>query len=459
MNPEKQEDADHLTMLNDDCIFEIFDQLSLDDLCVISGTCKKLQEMAELYFQRCYAELSSEAITIEKKRGMVRFKEFGLYMETFRSQIKNVVVDFERYEMDEQLLQFMRKNCNKNIRRITFIFKSWSASFADGIKEFLQSVEVVSLIQPHRIDACFGDILNDLPHLKVLKIDDMGTAKLSLIACPRLEVFECYVRCESRLDELHQFSKENKTIKRFTCRICLYPPNVTFIKQLLKGVTGSLVEEFFLESHDIFSIDFEMLQKELRELDEHEHFKRFELRTNAKKMKNSFELATVKSLTGLHLSNLNRKIPEINSFDHLTTLVIHGDLRESVAKSLPKIVPNLKEFYYNLNHCYHEDKVSKILLPFVRHSKHLVKFVFIDCRVKEKHFNITKLCAERKKKSGATKLTIYLAPNTLDEIALAASRSNEGDGLVTINWAIKEYSQEPDLKNPLISFNFSRADI
>lgn len=53
--PEKNEvKIDYFTSLIDDCMFNIFDRLTLHDLCNISKTCVSLRDIAGQYFIRKY---------------------------------------------------------------------------------------------------------------------------------------------------------------------------------------------------------------------------------------------------------------------------------------------------------------------------------------------------------------------------------------------------------------------
>lgn len=50
------EEINNFSSLIDDCVFEIFNWLSLDDLCSISETCTKFKTLACQQFMRKYPE-------------------------------------------------------------------------------------------------------------------------------------------------------------------------------------------------------------------------------------------------------------------------------------------------------------------------------------------------------------------------------------------------------------------
>ena len=97
--------------LNDDCIESIFDRCSLDTLCSLSLTCKRINRLAKSYFNRKYTNHRME-ITNELAGPTVNYSEN--YVKCFASKIRNIRIA-TRYLPSNRLriFKFLKEKCWK----------------------------------------------------------------------------------------------------------------------------------------------------------------------------------------------------------------------------------------------------------------------------------------------------------------------------------------------------------
>lgn len=389
---------------------------------------------------------------------MVCFRGSKNYAKSFTQQVQSLEMWFHHAEMGESLLQFMRLNGCNDIKKIKFCGVNWSKSFADECDFFVQNVEIVSfyVLWSKRHDVHLDEIVKHLPLLSHLKVVGYET-KLPTIKLSRLVVFEYDISIQPNLEDLENFLQQNPTVRR--CTVHVYSHNINFIQRLLKIVSKSSIAELFLECDK--EIDFALIRNELTQLDERKNFKRLELKILANHMRNPTELAFLKSFNGFHLkhdevSSMNRYIRAFSSYVNLTTLWIEAHVSEAFAENLSQNLRNLQEFYFD------GYQIWKTIAPFVRYSPKLKKIIVLnscsDEDDEDEYSSIATLNAERKMLEDATELTIYLAAYDRVEYILTPNDdcSNE---LVQVKHIIMSESDDPELRNPLISYKFSCEEI
>lgn len=400
-----EEEQDYFSALNYDCICELFNWLSLDDLCEISGTSKKFKAIAEDHFERKYSKLIK--LCISDRCGEIEIKATK-YAQCFAQKIQNIHIS--SLEFRPELIQFIRMNCSKNIKKISFENYVRTKTFPDEVVEVLKNVETLNF--------CFQlkqrtnwDIVKLSPLVKNLGIEDVRSFPPDVV-CPRLEVLECVISQRFNINTLEQFLRRNTAIKRLSCQLCFHDTSfkrsINKMKKLLKAVCVTNIEELFIDI-EIRAIDFALLRDELQALNKLEHFKRFELEmdTCGSYVENLMELATLKSFTRLYLTNTRgyvRHSPALNSLVNLTSFAMRYTLNKKMVLSLAQNLPNLKEF------CYHEwltCNVDLSIKPFVRYSPNLTRII-VSCLDNLDLFSISMLNNERMKLNNATKLAIYV---------------------------------------------------
>lgn len=407
-------DVDHFTALNNDCILEILKYLSLDDLGAVSVTCEKLQQLGGEHFQKKYPELVSSAITIKDSNGVIGFENSENYKRYFSRLFENVKILFWKVGMGDRLLEFLRINCCKTIKKIEFDCSKWSVAFAEGIADFLGSVETISFVLTPNYVFCFDDILNCSSHLKNLKIVCCtDRLKFPIANCPKLETFEF----EGSLPPIQHFTKFleiNPTIRRVTWRQIRF--NIDLVKRFLIMIAESQVEELLFDwNANCSNESAQSIQNELGLLNMRSTFKRFELYllSASNTVINFVELAHLKSFSGFHLNSIyphhsDPHVSAFNSFINLTTLSIDGNVSEMLAVNLSQHLVNLKTLnlyrtYSNVKEVY---SIESQIAAFVRNTPKLAE-IFIPFR-KNVMLDVSKLNMDRAMLKGATKLIIHL---------------------------------------------------
>lgn len=434
---QKKEQFDYLGALNDDCIFAILERLPLDDLCEIRSTCKKLRELADNHFQRKYPELVSSKLSIgtENYFQSIYFRGHKKYQKSFSHLIRYVHLQSDENEqLDVQSLQFMRRNCCRNVKRMHLSGLNWSKAFMDGIQEFTRNLETISIETlferyfPNVGRGLDNILMHSQAELKTLSIKHEN--QFPTIVFPKLEIFQCDTYLDDNffypwqsslknVEELCLFLQRNVTIKRFMCTIFDYTLNS--MKRILEEIIRSNIEELFLSFLNFdFAIDFALIRNELKMLDAQKNFKSLELSLVLKNSKNLQELASIESFKklGAHTNHsplslqqlLDDHIPSINLFVNLTELRINGILK-SFAESLSQKLVNLEELFHR-DDCgifYGNDDIQLVIEPFVRNCAKLVEVSISSFKTKEGlHTHISEWCAERIKLKSPKKVMIYL---------------------------------------------------
>lgn len=126
--------------LNDDCIFAIFEKLSIADLGSMSITCKRLNELASSFFLRKHP---NERITIRQKYAQLLIDEN--HLKYFTKLIKNIRIKSGRID-------------------IQYVFDIVSTKFCEN----LDSLELETSLQFQKNDgAAIATQLSTIKHLKV----------------------------------------------------------------------------------------------------------------------------------------------------------------------------------------------------------------------------------------------------------------------------------------------------
>lgn len=79
--------ATRLYDLNDDCILEIFQRLTILDLCAVRNTCKRFDALAEYFFKMVYKTLNFSNRNIKG--------EMALHNSENKKWVKNVAIGFD----------------------------------------------------------------------------------------------------------------------------------------------------------------------------------------------------------------------------------------------------------------------------------------------------------------------------------------------------------------------------
>lgn len=146
------ENTKTITDLDANCMFYIFEYLSINDLAALSQMCKTLKQLTELFF---YQNCETDPIDIVAWRNVAKFefketKEFA-YEKCFASQIRSVHVNSRNAVQMCRCFEFIAANCPKNLvsfgASFLFIYEGLFDVDVNGeiIKDHLKNVKKVCL--------------------------------------------------------------------------------------------------------------------------------------------------------------------------------------------------------------------------------------------------------------------------------------------------------------------------
>lgn len=430
------------TILPDECISEVLEYLSIDDLCSVNRTCKRLQALSEVHFDRKYQHLASKRVLIRKFRnGEIGFDSNERYIKCFSRKLQSFVLSFPEGKMNDELLQFMRTNCGENIKEITFHGWQYSKSFEEGIRTVLKNVETIT-IDSHagnsnmRLDV----VLHNLPALKHLNAGYFADVESwRNVKGLQLESLSCNVDRRMGLGSvnLQRFLWRNPKVKCLKCAV----DDDDLIKPILKKVAKvAQIEELLFIFH-CWRTDFSSIRNQLKILDERAGFKRFGLTiTDGSCLKNVFELASLKSFSILRLwdcefSDMEKHIPELNLMVNLEVLEFVGEnsINDKIAMNLSKNLVNLRKLAFLENKEWLPKKnVVDVLKTFIRNAPKLTEIELQECGIDEKELssNVPVFIAERKKLENATRLIIFITND--GETIPSGLRKNNNEELVVV---------------------------
>lgn len=402
-----QNENDYFTALNDDCIFEVFRRLPIDDLGAVGRTCKKLKELAGNYIQRRHPELIPKSLTIAMRNGIVNFDQKQSYIKCVSQCVETIEIILNENDSCDRFVQFIQVNCGKNVNKIKFFGTNWTKKFGKGIKYVLRNVPNIEF---YGCTDNFDHILTKCQSIKHLVIYIYKWEKLSKLPFknyPSLETFQFdFLRIEDApWNQLATFFQRNQNVKRFVCMNFL---KVLMIKHLLAIIIeNGNIEELFIDI--CMAVDFGELYNEFKMLADRPNFKSFELKLSDESTLRTVDvLASLKSFTGLSLGKWSwspTNLSYVNPLKNLKVLRLDNcNLDESTATAMALNLDSLEEFHYRM----YNIQVKECIKPFVRYAKKLTEMDIICDQVKDNHNDMPKLNDERRKLADARKLIIFI---------------------------------------------------
>lgn len=146
--------------LNDDCVLEIFQKLSVLDLCAIRYTCKRFDALAEYFFKMVYKTLNFSNWNIKGEYALLTEDEMKTILTTFGGQMDSITVNADSFEPESKVvLQVINEYCGA--KRLRF-FKM--VKFVIDEQTVEQCDRLWSNIDQLTIDKCYvdDDVLKEL---------------------------------------------------------------------------------------------------------------------------------------------------------------------------------------------------------------------------------------------------------------------------------------------------------
>lgn len=167
--------------LNDDVIYALFQRIPLADLCAISQTCKRLQQLAGRHFQRKYPnnrldiEIYNWSASGEDVKPQWEFclKPNEDYAKAFSGYIRNVSIFMYNYENDPiDAFVYLKANCYENLRELVlYRIAGESDKYGELIKDQLKTLEYIKF-ENCSIHDIYSAFLKHSPSLKQIAIKE-----------------------------------------------------------------------------------------------------------------------------------------------------------------------------------------------------------------------------------------------------------------------------------------------
>lgn len=391
-----QKNPPDIFKLNDDCFEEIFGYLSINDLYSFGQTCRRINRIAGMYFQRNYPDANITSMP----KGIYYYSKFKGFSEFFESV--TVFWCWPEYKYIKKQLAYIEANC-KSLKRIRFLDFSATITKIDLIKGVLTKLE------SFEIDfADFdGNILDFCPNLKRLKICQEETSGnfdwfYKLNKCSKLEDF-ALTNYYGDIDINERFFDQIPNIRNMEVnwQFLLRNKNV-FLNANVK-LENFII--FFPEENDW---DKRLVCSLLNELYDRDFYKRLHL-FQEHGISYQETIDALGSLRTLHTINvLDRPRIVWPIMDDLKQINIDCYYYIHLTK-FPSKLPNVERVHFRCRASMNE------LLAFVRGSIKL-KEIFIEFWCQGTHKNegiidVSKLNKERAKLAGACKMIIYVHEN------------------------------------------------
>lgn len=406
---QQQYDKQSLLRLNDDCLRAIMDKLPLHDLCTMSKTCVRLQDLCIDHFQRRH---KNKVLVIEQIQdvGVWRVKpKDEKYVHCFSDHIQNVIFGKQCANNSalRQLNTFYASDENPTLKEVRF--ENWNTgtrkSYATGMfKEVVSATFSNTTIRGDLNDYILKYMpkLQELTLLKKFTERADGNSDWMNQTYPHLNRFAWHLdKREVPIDKIKAFFARNPNI-----RFSLKSYSQATIEQLIQE--GVRVDELFFEVVGRPSVLDNLLilcakQPNICLHLEFSYSAQEQLDDSLEQLK-----ALAPYIEGLYFQSgvIDANLAKILvTFNKLKVLQVDLGIRN--AKRLVDI-PNLTVLYAKSGVSrYNYDSYSKAMLLFAGRSLSLKKIFLRNSVVPFQMFKFKELDTKRRKLLGAKKLKIH----------------------------------------------------
>lgn len=395
--------------LNPDCLEEIFDYLTLQDLYVMCRTCKRFNLIAGNYFRQTYAALEfrskRDGIYTTYRHTSVKFSGFDRFIESL--VIRGFL--YSSFESGLKRFQYISANCNKFLQQIRFENVQLTGREIECIREIMANVVCVAIENcrlKRKFYERFPEMCANLRKLSVNRFQcNQNVLKRTgnewlLRNWPKLEHLRwTQVTNGCRINELKMFFELNPTIRRFSTNYsCLWMSRCLIFDSSVK--LNDLIVEF--DRTALPNINF--IYNLLNELHQNGVYKRLHLEITYFNQRFIDEMIDLRGLEGLTLGNLEETV-DLSPLVNLKILKIANESSIN-ARNFKVMAEKLK----NLEEIYLKQADFREFLPFIQQSVKL-KRMKIDL-VRSKDFNgildLNNLNKQREQLEKARKIMIYI---------------------------------------------------
>lgn len=397
--------------LNIDCCNEIFEYLTLEDLCSLGKTCKSMQNVTGEYFKikfkftDKYITKDDRIFTYHYGSGDVTVFTKFINKLRFKEDQTEVIQDNEM-EISQDLDDFVQfEDTFRGFKSLNQMMIKDQVIYTGLYKNILPQLEIIklNLMFSSIVGNFYEDFLKFCVNLKELHITNMKVGNWINRTYPKLSVFhfipiEDYFNFDDinmEITELCLFLKRHTGIKTFsTDAICLLENQENILELKLKLDT--------LKIHDSNAYNIQPLCTLLKELYERGFYKRLHLEMDCSRQEVLDNFASLDALESLIFKSFGKdcKLTQISS---LKDLLFVGRFHHEIQSEVISLM--------NLEHLVLHTATFDNLMQFARELVKLMK-IKVDNFGGEHKLDLIKLNKEREKLFGARKITIFIEEKT-----------------------------------------------
>lgn len=385
--------------LNVDCVQEICEWLSLNDLNAFGQTCKAMKSIVSEYIERNYSAMN----TILRKDRIEAFSSTKARI-VFPQIIKKILIVAS--QLDDERLKYIASNCT-SLEQIQFKFTTITVPNIECIRPILQNIQVVRFVKATIHGDFYGDFLRYCDKLRVLSVRSGEGILIGmnnewmLRQYPHLKYLEMSQINGAKIDELQTFFDSNPQIETLGVNSSLLRANQsTFVE------TSKQFKDLAIIMNYVASRDYPSFFNLLNELHRKGFYQRLHLYMFSFNEETLCELSSVRGFVKLYSANARISCRRVLSpMLNMSELSIDGSENLIDIELLARNLKNLQRiFFYRANY---ED-----ILPFFRHSVRLKKIKVRQMKISQQSDNVIldlrTLNAEREKLANALKVIIYV---------------------------------------------------
>lgn len=398
-NIENDETRPQIFKLDVDCVQEMFDWLSIEDISSVAETCTRMKKIAGDYYQSNLTALCGRVEKCYHLNGLTEFFQYcrigPRYGYRYRDSVKKL------------------KHC-KSLKKLEFSGLNVNELYADifiyTIKPLLSKIEAIAFNRETVQGEFYMSYLQFCPSLQHLSVLSMvnyfnndaiiGTNNEWLLrSYPALEHLEMHLYGMDNIPELGEFFKQNPNLQTL-----LVSENV-FLANIHAMLNAKIKLQVLIVT--IYKGDEETIFRYLSQLHDQGFYQRLHPR-----MFYTFDQQRIDKVCSLNVEKLyfsySMESAKVN-LDSLTNLKeLYLTSYEKEFDPFPIDSESTAKSLVNLERIYIYFTSGKMIEPFIRHSKKL-KAIKIFWLKRKKIIDVCSLNKERELLLGARKVTIYLS--------------------------------------------------
>lgn len=161
-------------LLNDDCILEIFNHLSVKDLCSVAQVSIQFQKLAQITFRIKYRtfKLSDHFTSISKYKLRALFINFGQFIKHLDITTRVFKYDWNCLTIQTYTIWLIKQNCisGNNLKSLKMEYFSGIGRNFQSFDRILANLEVL-VLKNTALPYSVSQLLNKLPNVREFTID------------------------------------------------------------------------------------------------------------------------------------------------------------------------------------------------------------------------------------------------------------------------------------------------